>query len=240
METLRTALILIGVLLIIVIYLLNKGENGGALRWPRFRRAEKKPVRPLAPRLDVDELNDLGPIEVPHTPANLGPEHDASMYSEAESQGHDFNEELILAFTVMAPESKIFLGSDLHQALDEAGFRYGDMHIYHYYADGRANARPLCSVANVLEPGIFEPEALETLTTPGLSLFARLPGPLDERETFEKVLQLGRRLAESLHAELCDETRSRLSAQHTSLIKDKVEAFRFKRKLANLQHHRSH
>jgi cell division protein ZipA len=66
----------------------------------------------------------------------------------------------------------------------------------------------------------------------------QLPGPVDARTAFEQTLKLGRILAEKLDADLCDETRSVLSLQSIEHLKEKIEAYRFKTRMAKIQQHR--
>jgi cell division protein ZipA len=77
-----------------------------------------------------------------------------------------------------------------------------------------------------------------TFDTPGLVLYLHLPAPVEAREAFDILIEKGRKLAEVLEGDLCDETRSVLTNQTIGHLKEKVEAYRFKQKMTQLQHHR--
>jgi len=141
----------------------------------------------------------------------------------------DPHEQLVLAFYILAPRGQAFAGAALREALEQAGFEYGDMQIYHYFADTpERGRRSLISLANALEPGTFDPAAMDEFETPGVTLFTQLPGPLEGREAFERLLEVGRSLAEALGGELCDDRRSVLTPQTISHLRERVEAHRFK------------
>lgn len=188
--------------------------------------------------LSADDLVALSQM-TPHTghfevdASNVGP---LSAIEQGETAAG--TDSLVIVLSIMARNNYKLSGTDIRNALEQAGFVFGDMNIYHYYTEDRVPAVPLCSVANMLEPGTLEYEQLEVMHTPGLSLFMQLPGPLNGREALETMLKLGRKLSDQLDADLCDETRSVLSIQTIGHLKEKIEAFNFKQQMANIKHHR--
>ncbi len=175
----------------------------------------------LTPHLsDVDIDEDIAPVSA--SPQEVSPPG---------------SETLVVVLNIMAKADQHFSGMDVRDALLAQGLEYGAMKIYHYYPDGQTRSYPLCSVANTVEPGTLELEQLEDMQTPGLSLFMQLPGPVEGREALEKTLAIGRGMAEQLGGELCDETRSVLSVQTIGHLKEKIETFRFKQKMAAIKAH---
>lgn len=150
----------------------------------------------------------------------------------------DPDELLVLVFYILAPRGQVFAGPALRDAVEAAGFEYGDMQIFHYLVGTDAGRRPLLSLANALEPGTFDLEAMEEFETPGITVFLQLPGPLEGREAFERLLEVARGLAEGLGGELCDDRRSVLTPQTISHLRERVEAFRFKLQMARAGKHR--
>jgi len=135
-------------------------------------------------------------------------------------------EELIVALTVMAKGDARLTGPELAAALEAQGLRLGEMDVFHHHGVGeRATASPVFSVANVLEPGTFDPEAMERFETPGVCLFLRLPGELDGTVALELMLDTGRRLVERLDAVLCDESRNVLTNQAVNHLREQVREF---------------
>lgn len=149
------------------------------------------------------------------------------------------SEELIIVCHIMATEGSRLSGTDILAVTAQAGFQLGDGAIFHdlVVAPSVDSPVPVLSLANALEPGSFERDAMDTFSSPGLTLFLRLPGPLEGRAAFERLLSKGRQLAEGLNAELCDETRSVLTPQTVNHLRERVEAFRFKQQMAALGKH---
>ena len=150
-------------------------------------------------------------------------------------------EDLIISHSILAKD-KYFSGTELYRALESAGLQFGEMNIYHYPGDNNPNTYALFSVANIVEPGTFDPDpaAAEKFSTPGISLFMRLPAKTDNYQAYEKLLEIARRLADELEGELCDETRSQLTRQAISYKKEQIRKLNFEiakaERLAGMAH----
>ncbi|MDH5446227.1 MAG: cell division protein ZipA C-terminal FtsZ-binding domain-containing protein [Gammaproteobacteria bacterium] len=151
----------------------------------------------------------------------------------------DPKDEVLIVFNILAKPGEQFHGPDIQTAAIESGFKLGDKDIFDYRNEKMNSSSPaVCSFANAIEPGHFAALESEEFASPGISLFAQLPGPLDARETFKLTLDKAHGLASSLGGILCDESRSILSEQTVGHIKEKVEAFRFKQQMAAKQQRR--
>jgi cell division protein ZipA len=140
---------------------------------------------------------------------------------EAADSGADA--ELVIALTVMARVGQQLSGPAIRSALELVGLTHGEMAIYHRHAVGQPpGAPPVFSVANVRNPGTFDPRAFEALRTPGLAFFMRVPGPIDAGSAFQQMLDAGRRVAERVNGILCDETRSTLTTQSINHIRERI------------------
>ncbi|RUL79709.1 cell division protein ZipA [Dyella choica] len=133
--------------------------------------------------------------------------------------------ERIVSLFVMAREGHAFNGADLIVAAEKAGLEYGDMGIYHRLVDGRREAGPIFSVANMLKPGSFDLTRLDTLRTPGLSFFMTLPGPVTALDAWDAMLPTAQRLAELLDGQVLDEERNALGRQRIAHIRDELRGW---------------
>jgi cell division protein ZipA len=132
----------------------------------------------------------------------------------------------IIAISVMAKSGRRFSGPDIRNALERVGMRYGDMGIFHHSGVGESESQQLVfSAANVLEPGSFDFEALDTLYTPGLMLFIQLTGEVEDIAAFDLMLEAGEQVAEQLEGELRDETRSSLTPQSISHLRERIKEY---------------
>ncbi|MFK2893938.1 cell division protein ZipA [Dyella flagellata] len=133
--------------------------------------------------------------------------------------------ERIVSLFVMAREGHAFNGADLIVAAEKAGLEYGDMGIYHRLVDGRREAGPIFSVANMVKPGSFDLTRLDALRTPGLSFFMTLPGPVTALDAWDAMLPTAQRLAELLDGQVLDEERNALGRQRIAHIRDELRGW---------------
>jgi cell division protein ZipA len=114
-----------------------------------------------------------------------------------------------------------FEGKDILRAADETGMEAGEMQIFHRFRQG-GGGEALFSMASLVEPGFFPLEDMSGFSTPGLTLFAKLPGPMDGIAVFADMLFTAERLAAILDGELQDETHSALTKQTVEHIREDI------------------
>lgn len=124
-------------------------------------------------------------------------------------------------------------GAPILKAVTAAGLTYGKMGIFHYYSPSGAGRQPLFSLANMVEPGSFSLATMDELSTPGLTLFASVSNPDEGVSTFNAMLETARKLADALHATVCDERRSTLSRQGIEHIHGRIQDFQRRSRLAH-------
>lgn len=194
--------------------------------------------RERAARLDPDDLPSLsaardnrddGPLRRKDFPP---PRKESRVYT-VDPGPREPADELIVVLNVMAEPGHQFTGPEIQEAMAEVEAEFGEMQVFHHYgvAEMRA-ATPIFSIANILEPGVFDPARMETLETPGLCLFMRLPGPVDGAVAFELMLNTGQRLAAYLGGELRDDTRSVLTQQNIGRLRERIAALGQRRRSA--------
>lgn len=134
--------------------------------------------------------------------------------------------ELIIVIYVAAQQEPGFLGTDIFTVLEDLGLRYGDMHIFHHYGVGELKVKkPVFSIANMLEPGIFDTQQLADFTSPGLALFMRLPGPFGGRIALELMLNSAKKIAEVLEGVIQDENHTPLEPKKINLLRERIAHF---------------
>jgi len=102
--------------------------------------------------------------------------------------------------------------------------RSGKFGIYHQ-CDGNDESRIIFSAASLVEPGSFDIANIKEQEIPGISLFIVLPGPIDGAEGFDMMIAAARTLAQSLNAELLDESGSTLSIQRERYMREDIIQF---------------
>lgn len=167
------------------------------------RRAASKPRRPAAGQ----GRRAAGPDEAAPEPPGEG-------------------RELLIVLTIITPGERDLAGSVIRNALAAFDLRPDDHGMFHHYGNRRGPPHePVFSVANVLEPGVFDLAEMDRLATPGLCLFLRRPGPLPATVAFDLMLDVGTRLSRALEAVLCDDQRCRLTVQATQALRERVVHF---------------
>ncbi|MGH8373454.1 MAG: cell division protein ZipA [Gammaproteobacteria bacterium] len=213
MWELRLILVLIGAVIITGVYLLSRqsrkrGEEGSG----KLRR--KSPVF-NNPTQGGDEFDDIpAPDEsAPHVAADT-----RSGNPDASGQ------QLILALHVAAREGASFDGTKVLETFNATGLKYGHYRIFHRLLKGDPD-KSVFSVANMVEPGALDPEALAGQSLPGLTLFLVLPGYQDGVDAYADMLTTARHLAQQLGGEVLDETRSTLTRQTAHHIRERIIEF---------------
>jgi len=139
---------------------------------------------------------------------------------EGESENDDaITDEEVIYLNLQSRDGEIE-GADLIRAMQKYDLTHGDMDIFHRLTEG--SRQPLFSVANMVEPGNFDIETLSTMTTPGLTLFLRLPRTFDALHALDEMWATTRGLASELNADILDRNRQPFSSQKQQKMRDEV------------------
>ena len=246
MDALRLILLLIGLAIVGLIFLRARNQQGKKLDILRHFdktfltsfKSSKQPAEPLHPRrdasLDAEELGEIDSMVAARENVPVVSEVEELTMTTADTNINS-GEPMLVTLTVMAHQGKLS-GPALSSALHAQGFHFGEMMAFHLYAQPeQTRGMAICTILNVMEPGSFPDAALEGIEVPGIILLMQLPGPLEPRTAFERVLSTAQQLAADLGADLCDEQRNRLTKQGIAHLKDKIEAYRFKQKMAQIK-----
>lgn len=185
-------------------------------------------VENIEPDLDSDPESQVNPIE------DITSELEAleEMISQEPEQANidlgDFDvpvdvvsmqPERIIAVHILAREGSSFSGPDILSKLTELNLQHGDMNIFHRYD---ANNKTIFSLANAVEPGIFDIAAMDEMSTPALLFILSLPVSVPALEAYDSMLETARSLTDSLNGRLCDETRSVLTRQAIDVLRTEL------------------
>ncbi len=265
MNTLRIVLIVVGVIFILGIYLFQSrkfifkksADNKNSFstlsllkQWTHYLRSmftADEPVQDVSIRNNYphDKLNKEQLVAMSNMVANnpaldvAEPNNTLGNIDHTPPISVSNGNELLISLTVLPKPNNVFSGTEILSACKLAGLQLGEFNIFHRYAlvNNKVLMTPVCSLVNLFEPGYFDVNTMDNFTTEGLSLFMQLPGPVDGRDAFLILMDVSDKLSVNLNATICDETRSVLTTQTISHIKEKVENFRFKLKMDALKNH---
>ena len=177
--------------------------------------ADERPAAPATP--EPVAAREPGPLDEPEIAAEPEPE----LESPAPVGG-----EKIVVIGVGAPEGRMFSGREVADAAQAAGLRHGEHDIFHRTVAAENGPVAMFSMANILEPGNFDPHHLDEIETPGVVFFLQLPSIFDGLIAFEQMLEAARDVARALRGHLLDERRCDLSAQAIEHIREELREYR--------------
>lgn len=220
---LRIGIVIAGALLMAAIYFFGrprKPEQGRKLR-PGAAAQPRQPVPPAAQPYGDGALriyDDIAPArsEAVEQPAPTGPELGKRDRDEFDK---------IITLYVAARAGQFLHGPDIVVAAEKAGLSYGHMSIFHRLVEGRPEAGPVFSVANIKKPGSFEMAEIQSMQTPAIAFFLTLPAPIAALDAWEKMLPTAQRMAELLDGVVLDESRNALGRQRIAHIRDELRAY---------------
>lgn len=249
MTNLQWALLIVGAVAVIAVYLVSRRAQklpkewtppgaAGAARAPKLPGADQMEM--FKPQGDFDEFGvgkprKRAPAMLPTGAADPGttpppPPAPSNGRSEPSLGSGDASkrkkkkqagEEKIVTLLIAEREGTAIFGPKIHAALAQQGLVFGDKRIYHRLAAGE----PVFSVASLIKPGYLDPAEQQAFSTPGLSVFMLLPGPTQPAPAVRDMIATARALAASLNAEVFDAQRQPFTDLSASELVDDVEAW---------------
>lgn len=144
---------------------------------------------------------------------------------QQETQDTDNSEnELVIVLHVHAPKDQVFDGNMLFSSMELNGLRFGEMSIFHRYADLLDDNKVLFSVANSVNPGTFDVNNND-FTTPSISFFMALPCYGEAEQNFKLMLQTAQKIAGDLGGTVQDQERRMITPQKIDEYRAQVRNF---------------
>jgi len=144
-------------------------------------------------------------------------------------------ESQIIILSVVMPAHQQMSGAALLPSLLTLGMKYGEMNIFHRHQDNAGNGAVTFSLANMLNPGSFELDTMETFVTQGVSLFMTLPNATDPFAAFEQMLAAAKQLAVEFSAQVVDDKRNVMTKQTEQHYVSKIREFDRQYRLASVE-----
>ena len=128
----------------------------------------------------------------------------------------------VFMLNVVARSAAGFNGGDILHILLACDLRFGDMSFFHRHEHEAGLGAIQFSVANMMQPGVFDLDEMSDMNTPGLVFFLTLPGPEDMMQAFDYMLKTAQTVARNLQGDVLDESRSAMTSQALGHSRQKI------------------
>lgn len=239
MTPLQWALLIFGAVAVIAVYLYSRRDRRAMDSWN-----PSEPSEPLVPPVRERQLDIFAPAGQQFDEFGVGkPRRIAPELGETADEGAQEDaaaadaparaappkaakparpqSEKIVSLLIAEREGTHILGGQIHEALRAQGLEFGARQIYHRLLDDE----PVFSVASLLKPGVLDPAAADSFSTPGLTVFMVLPGPEQPAAAIRDMLATADRLARALNAQVYDSKRKPLSQGAARNLQLEVETW---------------
>lgn len=131
----------------------------------------------------------------------------------------------VVTLHVMAKKGQTIKGDQLLDTILDQGLRFGAMKIFHRYAGEDGSGKVLFSMANAVNPGTFDLDAMEEFVTPGVTFLMILQDSEDPQYTFDLMLAAAETVCDGCDGEIKDENRSVLTKQTIEHYRQRIADF---------------
>lgn len=166
------------------------------------------------PRLVARERASNKPVRNPIPAHPAAAQHQEQYHVAAPAQ--------LIVLHVLAPPSEYFHGPDILRAARASGLAFGDKHIFHRLSPDLGPHHPVFGLLNMVNPGSFDINNIDTLYTPGLALFMEIPTTGDDLAAYQDMVGTAQTLAGSLSGMVCDERRNPLTPHTISNTREQI------------------
>lgn len=194
------------------------------------RPAEVMP-EPDPPEPRVAQRDSVIPRPAPRQPMQRDFIAEETLDEDDEAIYQDAGEKIVVLH-VTAGEGYCFTGPAVMETARKVGLTFGEQQIFHRYPGGDRRRTPLFGMASMVKPGVFDPQRIDSLETPGLAMFLQLPAPFDGLSAFEEMLETARRIADELDGHVLDGRRCDLTQQAVEHLREELREYRRRAHLA--------
>ncbi len=222
MGSFRWILLAVGIVFIALLYLF------GRKRRQRKRERDEVSAEDL-PQFNASNWDDfdegVGPVRVISGAGSAVDVHtnkDSSIRTESSATDH-LPTGIIVLFILPKLDNK-FSGAQINSSVQAMGLKFGKMNIYHYLKDERT----VFSLANMHEPGSFDPDTIHDLRSSGLTVFMQVDISVgaDALDDLTEMLQRSYQIAGLIDGRLCNHHRQPLTEQDAENYRSQVEVLR--------------
>jgi cell division protein ZipA len=222
MEYLRWILLVAGLFFVLIIYLIGRSRK----RQDDYGEYDLDNEAPEFSANDWNEIDEgVGEVRIVAREASEYDYADSEEIPESDEQPddqfHDQQEaaveddpeqenaggDVIVLYILARPPEQL-AGDKINSAAQASGLEFGKMNIFHRLDDA---GKSVFSLANMVEPGNFDADAMHEIQTPGIIFFMQVSAVADSGSVFDDMLECAYHMSEMLDAQLCNRKRQPLT-----------------------------
>ncbi|MBW3694414.1 cell division protein ZipA [Vibrio sp. T187] len=146
--------------------------------------------------------------------------------AEPEPIAEEVAELEVIVLNVHCAGDTPFVGTQLFRSMEDNGLSYGEMSIFHCYAQSATTPKVIFSVANMMQPGTLEHDDPADFSTKGISFFMTLPCYGEAEQNFNIMLQTAQRIADDMGGNVLDEARNLMTPNRLSDYRKQIRDFK--------------
>jgi len=166
---------------------------------------------------DDDSIVKSRPNDFPRKSTGISVDEAHKIHQE---QDESKNNKIITLF-LHAKDGQQFDWHLIQSAADQVGLEFGQDNIYYRFKGFGESKELIFMVANMLKPGVFQPD----MRTTGLVLIMTLPGVMPALDMWDTMFPVGERIAEILGGKLTDEKHHIFSRQRIASMREEMREF---------------
>jgi len=178
--------------------------------------------------IDESELNRFMQIglklaDALHRPTKLPLTFEEGLAHAQELLAFCDSYDVVAGIHVLPDEGTVFPGRPVDIAARRAGLELGTLNLFHMKNEVAPGSRHLFSLANLNQPGSFDPAAWDGFESPGLTLFMSVPCAYLPGTVFEKMVTAAKQIADELGGHLQDQNRRPLTDKGIAVIRHQID-----------------